>query len=156
MTFFTESSTSKTKFRLLGAGPLSSRNAISIIWLFHQCQIFFKGTAFFLILKTKAQELYCNYCELKEEAREKAEMLDISDNWFHWLCKGSVTKTPYQEICCVQWCAKKAKVIQLLKNAWRTCYWYLKKYKGDPLVLLIDQITFLQWVIISENILFQR
>ena len=39
--------------------------------------------AFLLILKTKAQELCCNYCELKEEAREKAEMLDISDNWFH-------------------------------------------------------------------------
>ena len=94
MTFFTESSTSKTKFRLLGAGPLSSRNAISIIWLFHQCQIFFKGTAFFLILKTKAQELYCNYCELKEEAREKAEMLEFLITGFIDCVKGVSLKHP--------------------------------------------------------------
>ena len=88
--FFMEDNISKTKFRLLGAD--SPKRAVEVhLALFKYFDFdyfnFFKGIASSFILKTKAQELYHNYCELKEKAKKKPKMLDISNNLFCLWCK---------------------------------------------------------------------
>ena len=87
--FFIEGNTSKTKFRLLGAGPpkRSIEIRLALFDYFIDVRSSLKGWLPFFILKTKVQELYRNYCELKEKAGQKPEMLDVSDNWLRGWCR---------------------------------------------------------------------
>ena len=107
----------------------SSRRTICIIWLFHRCQIFFKGTASFFIPKTKAQKPYRNYCKFKEIAGGKPGVLNISENWLRGWCEEYIVslKHPKKRFS-VSNDMRKRRIIQLLKNVWKTHYWYLKKY----------------------------
>ena len=84
-----------------------------------------KGRLPFFILKTKAQELYRNYCELKEKAGEKPEVLNISDNWLRGWCIVCRVSLKYQNKRFVVsndvW---KRRIIQLLKSISVTLWFY--------------------------------
>ena len=77
--------------------------------------------------------MYCNYCELKEKAGEKLEVLNISDNWLcrRWKEYRVSLKHPNNRFN-VSNDVRKRRINQLLKNIRRARYWYLKKYKVDP------------------------
>ena len=120
---FTKGNTSKTQITRCRSTKQRSKSAISTIWLFHRCQIFFVGIAFFFIGKAKAQELYRKYCELEEKAEEEPKVLNTSDDWLCWWFKEyRVSMKHFNKRFATSNDVGKRQIIQLPKNFLRTRY----------------------------------
>ena len=141
--FDKEGNDSKNKYRLLGAGPQKRALEVrsSLFDYFIDIQSTLKGRLPQCILLAKAKEFYSKYCELKQQAGETPDELKLTDKWLRLWCKDYRVslKHPNKRFS-ISHVVRKRRIIQFLKNVWTARYWWLAKYKVDPIILSADQM----------------